>query len=56
MSEANLQEQILTFLQAHPDRTYSVEQLTDELHFTGATAFTFLVKELANMERNPDRD
>ncbi|ARK33499.1 ribonuclease R [Lactiplantibacillus plantarum] len=51
MSEANLQEQILTFLQAHPDRTYSVEQLTDELHFTGATAFTFLVKELANMER-----
>ncbi len=51
MSEANLQEQILTFLQAHPDRTYSVEQLTNELHFTGASAFTFLVKELANMER-----
>lgn len=51
MSETNLQEQILTFLQAHPDRSYSVEQLTDELHFTGATAFTFLVKELANMER-----
>ncbi|CAM3192230.1 ribonuclease R [Lactiplantibacillus plajomi] len=51
MSETNLQEQILTFLQAHPDRSYSVEQLTDELHYTGATAFTFLVKELANMER-----
>lgn len=51
MSETNLQEQILTFLQTHPDRSYSVEQLTDELHFTGATAFTFLVKELANMER-----
>ncbi|KRO26378.1 ribonuclease R [Lactiplantibacillus fabifermentans] len=51
MSEANLQEQILTFLQAHPDRSYSVERLCDELHFTGSTAFTFLVKELANMER-----
>ncbi|AVK61994.1 ribonuclease R [Lactobacillus sp. CBA3605] len=51
MSESNLQEQILTFLQAHPDRSYSVERLSDELHFTGSTAFTFLVKELANMER-----
>ena len=51
MSESNLQEQILTFLQAHPDRSYSVERLSDELQFSGATAFTFLVKELANMER-----
>ncbi|VDG17894.1 ribonuclease R [Lactiplantibacillus mudanjiangensis] len=51
MSESNLQEQIMTFLQAHPDRSYSVERLCDELQFTGATAFTFLVKELANLER-----
>ncbi|PWF99450.1 ribonuclease R [Levilactobacillus bambusae] len=52
MQDKTLQQDLLGYLRLHPAENFSVEQLSDALHYHGAAAFKIIVQELAQMERD----
>lgn len=48
----NLKTDITAFFRAHADQTYTVEGISDALHYHGSAAFKLIVQELAQLERD----
>lgn len=52
MQDNKLKNEIEQELQSHPDQSYSVEKLADDLNYHGSSAFKLIVSELAALERD----
>ncbi|GAK48499.1 exoribonuclease R [Secundilactobacillus oryzae JCM 18671] len=52
MQDNNLKNQIIDLLQKNPDKSYSVEDISDALKYHGAAAFKLIVQEMAALERD----
>ncbi|GEO66705.1 ribonuclease R [Levilactobacillus spicheri] len=48
----NLKNDLTAFFRAHADETYTVEGISDALHYHGSAAFKLIVQELAQLERD----
>lgn len=48
----NLKADLTAFFRAHADQTYTVEDISDALHYHGSAAFKLIVQELAQLERD----
>ena len=48
----NLKTDLTAFFRAHADQTYTVEDISDALHYHGSAAFKLIVQELAQLERD----
>ncbi|GEO75022.1 exoribonuclease R [Levilactobacillus namurensis DSM 19117] len=48
----NLKNDLTAFFRAHADETYTVEDISDALHYHGSAAFKLIVQELAQLERD----
>ncbi|KRM58682.1 ribonuclease R [Secundilactobacillus malefermentans] len=51
MQDNNLKNQIIGLLQNNPEKSYSVEEISDALRYHGSAAFKLIVQELAVLER-----
>ena len=48
----NLKSDLTAFFRAHSDQNYTVEDISDALHYHGSAAFKLIVQELAQLERD----
>ncbi|WP_125544411.1 ribonuclease R [Levilactobacillus lindianensis] len=48
----NLKNDLTAFFRAHSDESYTVEDISDALHYHGSAAFKLIVQELAQLERD----
>ncbi|MFC6259469.1 ribonuclease R [Levilactobacillus fujinensis] len=52
MQDNKLRTDLTAFFRAHSDQNYTVEDISDALHYHGSAAFKLIVQELAQLERD----
>ncbi|WP_203641648.1 ribonuclease R [Levilactobacillus andaensis] len=52
MQDNTLRTDLTAFFRAHSDQNYTVEDISDALHYHGSAAFKLIVQELAQLERD----
>ncbi|MFC6207543.1 ribonuclease R [Levilactobacillus tongjiangensis] len=52
MQDNTLKTDLTAFFRSHADQSYTVEDISDALHYHGSAAFKLIVQELAQLERD----
>ncbi|MBX6947095.1 ribonuclease R [Levilactobacillus brevis] len=52
MQDNTLKTDLTAFFRSHSDQSYTVEGISDALHYHGSAAFKLIVQELAQLERD----